>query len=385
MPVTLPPPSPGCGQVAPFIPRGAGSEPGSPSELATKAHVAARPQTADPIPRLLPPRCRLRGVPSWPPPLGLDGQAPLGSEPAGLTLSVTLCFRIVAGRAPAWQIPGVACGSVGSTLCHQALRGSLPRAWFVRTLLQSECGTASRQEWGLEAGTPPLTRCPPQVSPGVIANPFAAGIGRRNSLESISSIDRELSPEGPGKVGSSGPAAPGPGSPRPWAPDRCLLRSQEELPPQTASWGPEAAVSPAVPEPPRDRAAGGARRGPVPRVRALTGVGALEAAEPGLVGRQDRGPNWGSSPPPGTGLVPMILDPSLKAGGAASREGPWPWPPPISCPRTQGAGWVRRSQRQGVAEVPGGHQSPQRPCGMGHKPRAAARSHGDQGGGRTQC
>uniref|UniRef100_A0A2I3S2F3 Protein scribble homolog n=1 Tax=Pan troglodytes TaxID=9598 RepID=A0A2I3S2F3_PANTR len=39
-----------------------------------------------------------------------------------------------------------------------------------------------------------------EVSPGVIANPFAAGIGHRNSLESISSIDRELSPEGPGKV-----------------------------------------------------------------------------------------------------------------------------------------------------------------------------------------
>uniref|UniRef100_A0A8C5KWZ8 Protein scribble homolog n=1 Tax=Jaculus jaculus TaxID=51337 RepID=A0A8C5KWZ8_JACJA len=38
-----------------------------------------------------------------------------------------------------------------------------------------------------------------EVSPGVIANPFAAGLGHRNSLESISSIDRELSPEGPGK------------------------------------------------------------------------------------------------------------------------------------------------------------------------------------------
>ncbi|XP_056339017.1 protein scribble homolog isoform X10 [Oenanthe melanoleuca] len=34
-----------------------------------------------------------------------------------------------------------------------------------------------------------------EVSPGVIANPFAAGLGRKNSLESISSIDRELSPE----------------------------------------------------------------------------------------------------------------------------------------------------------------------------------------------
>nr|XP_015209891.1 PREDICTED: protein scribble homolog isoform X21 [Lepisosteus oculatus] len=34
-----------------------------------------------------------------------------------------------------------------------------------------------------------------EASPGVIANPFAAGIGRKNSMESISSIDRELSPE----------------------------------------------------------------------------------------------------------------------------------------------------------------------------------------------
>ncbi|XP_059757185.1 protein scribble homolog isoform X7 [Balaenoptera ricei] len=54
----------------------------------------------------------------------------------------------------------------------------------------------------------------PEVSPGVIANPFAAGIGRRNSLESISSIDRELSPEGPGK--------------------------EKELPGQTPQRGPEA-------------------------------------------------------------------------------------------------------------------------------------------------
>lgn len=35
----------------------------------------------------------------------------------------------------------------------------------------------------------------PQASPGIIANPFAAGVGRKNSLESISSIDRDLSPE----------------------------------------------------------------------------------------------------------------------------------------------------------------------------------------------
>nr|XP_025727051.1 LOW QUALITY PROTEIN: protein scribble homolog [Callorhinus ursinus] len=55
---------------------------------------------------------------------------------------------------------------------------------------------------------------PAEVSPGVIANPFAAGLGRRNSLESISSIDRELSPEGSGK--------------------------EKELPGQTPQWGLEA-------------------------------------------------------------------------------------------------------------------------------------------------
>uniref|UniRef100_A0A8D1SBG6 Protein scribble homolog n=1 Tax=Sus scrofa TaxID=9823 RepID=A0A8D1SBG6_PIG len=48
---------------------------------------------------------------------------------------------------------------------------------------------------GFDAAAP----APAEVSPGVIANPFAAGLGRRNSLESISSIDRELGPEGPGK------------------------------------------------------------------------------------------------------------------------------------------------------------------------------------------
>lgn len=34
-----------------------------------------------------------------------------------------------------------------------------------------------------------------QASPGTIANPFATGIVRKNSMESISSIDRDLSPE----------------------------------------------------------------------------------------------------------------------------------------------------------------------------------------------
>uniref|UniRef100_A0A8C5KX08 Protein scribble homolog n=1 Tax=Jaculus jaculus TaxID=51337 RepID=A0A8C5KX08_JACJA len=52
-----------------------------------------------------------------------------------------------------------------------------------------------------------------EVSPGVIANPFAAGLGHRNSLESISSIDRELSPEGPGKEKELA------GQPQPWGPE----------------------------------------------------------------------------------------------------------------------------------------------------------------------
>ncbi|XP_066434319.1 protein scribble homolog isoform X17 [Eleutherodactylus coqui] len=34
-----------------------------------------------------------------------------------------------------------------------------------------------------------------EASPGVIANPFAAGLVRKNSMESISSIDRDMSPE----------------------------------------------------------------------------------------------------------------------------------------------------------------------------------------------
>ncbi|XP_064443818.1 protein scribble homolog isoform X12 [Mirounga angustirostris] len=64
------------------------------------------------------------------------------------------------------------------------------------------------------------TAVPAEVSPGVIANPFAAGLGRRNSLESISSIDRELSPEG---------------------------SSKKELPGQTPQWGLEAVVQTRLP------------------------------------------------------------------------------------------------------------------------------------------
>ncbi|KAM3929332.1 protein scribble homolog isoform 11-T11 [Leptodactylus fuscus] len=44
-------------------------------------------------------------------------------------------------------------------------------------------------------GFDPVSTNSMEASPGVIANPFAAGLGRKNSMESISSIDRDLSPE----------------------------------------------------------------------------------------------------------------------------------------------------------------------------------------------
>ncbi|XP_058515848.1 protein scribble homolog isoform X2 [Ochotona princeps] len=62
-----------------------------------------------------------------------------------------------------------------------------------------------------------------EVSPGVIANPFAASLGHRNSLDSVSSIDRELSPEGEALSGTTGgkmaevPCSPT--SPQPPSPD----------------------------------------------------------------------------------------------------------------------------------------------------------------------
>ncbi|KAM5313296.1 protein scribble homolog isoform 4-T4 [Glossophaga mutica] len=89
------------------------------------------------------------------------------------------------------------------------------------------------------------TVTPAEVSPGVIANPFAAGVGRRNSLESISSIDRELSPEGPHKVRAACGPRPRAKSRRPPAPECHLLCSQDkEMPGQMLLWGSEAAVPP---------------------------------------------------------------------------------------------------------------------------------------------
>lgn len=80
-----------------------------------------------------------------------------------------------------------------------------------------------------------------QVSPGVIANPFAAGISHRNSLESISSIDRELSPEGPGKVrGTCSRQPQGQGARGRWCLTGLLCSQEKEPPGQTLHWGPEA-------------------------------------------------------------------------------------------------------------------------------------------------
>nr|DBA23937.1 TPA: hypothetical protein GDO54_011648 [Pyxicephalus adspersus] len=44
-------------------------------------------------------------------------------------------------------------------------------------------------------GFDPVSTNSIEASPGVIANPFASGLGRKNSMESISSIDRDMSPE----------------------------------------------------------------------------------------------------------------------------------------------------------------------------------------------
>uniref|UniRef100_A0A8D1S8U4 Protein scribble homolog n=1 Tax=Sus scrofa TaxID=9823 RepID=A0A8D1S8U4_PIG len=119
---------------------------------------------------------------------------------------------------------------------------------------------------GFDAAAP----APAEVSPGVIANPFAAGLGRRNSLESISSIDRELGPEGPGKVSSAGPlepcvhSAPRTRSPESLKQDRHPLATtpgagsrqrtrlgviQPVAPACTAHWRPDAPAQPPTPGP----------------------------------------------------------------------------------------------------------------------------------------
>uniref|UniRef100_A0A674GQ35 Protein scribble homolog n=1 Tax=Taeniopygia guttata TaxID=59729 RepID=A0A674GQ35_TAEGU len=62
------------------------------------------------------------------------------------------------------------------------------------------------------------------MSPGIIANPFAAGIGRKNSLESISSIDRDLSPEELEILQKVGPK---PSPPSPPSPDEVPINVKQ--------------------------------------------------------------------------------------------------------------------------------------------------------------
>uniref|UniRef100_A0A8C3M445 Uncharacterized protein n=1 Tax=Geospiza parvula TaxID=87175 RepID=A0A8C3M445_GEOPR len=63
-----------------------------------------------------------------------------------------------------------------------------------------------------------------EMSPGIIANPFAAGIGRKNSLESISSIDRDLSPEELEILQKVGPK---PSPPSPPSPDEVPINVKQ--------------------------------------------------------------------------------------------------------------------------------------------------------------
>ncbi|KAK2095192.1 hypothetical protein P7K49_026608 [Saguinus oedipus] len=124
-----------------------------------------------------------------------------------------------------------------SALCSRATQG---RGSFVTFVGHSGLGPQS-----------PLSPHPSsQVSPGVIANPFAAGISHRNSLESISSIDRELSPEGPGKVrGTYNRQPEGQGARGRQHLMDPLCSQEKELPGQTLHWSEatEAAVSGVTP------------------------------------------------------------------------------------------------------------------------------------------
>lgn len=218
------------------------------------------------------------------------------------------------------------------------------------------------------------------MSPGVIANPFAAGLGRRNSLESISSIDRELSPEGPGKVRAAHSQQPLGWEPKAIGPDHCLLCSQEkELPGQIPLWGPEATVSAqALPT----RIAGSSpqpsipRPGCPPRTLASTALAALcplypqgrspeslkpacqaPAATPGA-GSMQRVSPWSSHPCPG--LRPLVRQSYPRLTSFPSPEALQDRALPGFCPLGRG---LRASKGpragQGLARVPELERHPQ--------------------------
>ncbi|XP_070320406.1 protein scribble homolog isoform X4 [Odocoileus virginianus] len=158
----------------------------------------------------------------------------------------------------------------------------------------------------------------PEVSPGVIANPFAAGLGRRNSLESISSIDRELSPEGPAK--------------------------EKELPGQIPLWGPEAtgwspeSLKPACQVPAATPGTGSMQRGPP----ALPGSGEM-AEVPCSPGHQQ--------------IKPGVIQPLAQAwprGSLAPRGRGGPQPPPSPPSPAELPANVKQAYRT-FAAVPGLH------------------------------
>ncbi|XP_059528380.1 protein scribble homolog isoform X3 [Myotis daubentonii] len=145
---------------------------------------------------------------------------------------------------------------------------------------------------------------PAEVSPGVIANPFA-GIGRRNSLESVSSIDRELSPEGPTK--------------------------EKELPGQTPQWGPEATVP---------TGAAGGKMADTPRSLGLqqTKPGVIQplaqAWPRGSPAPRDRGNSCSPPSPPSPDELPSDVKRAYRTFAAV--PGPHPPQDPTAQPCTPG-------------------------------------------------
>ncbi|XP_069882184.1 protein scribble homolog isoform X2 [Dipodomys merriami] len=132
-----------------------------------------------------------------------------------------------------------------------------------------------------------------EVSPGVIANPFAAGIGHRNSLESISSVDRELSPEGSGK---------------------------EELPAPTPPWGPvpTEAAAPSLEPLKLDYRS----------LAAVPGAGSTHRAPPGTPGGKAAGAPCSPGSPQ---TKPGVIQPLAQAwprGSLAPRDRGGPCSPP---------------------------------------------------------
>ncbi|KAG8515379.1 Protein scribble, partial [Galemys pyrenaicus] len=182
------------------------------------------------------PASRLRCMyPRWPPPssgaraalggaLGLHPRE--GAAAPGVSLRRT-CRPVLCRRPCAVRAGG---------------RAYLPRAVGAGVTCRPAVVQVSQADPHLGRALPVC----PQASPGVIANPFAASLGRRSSLESVSSVDRELSPEGLGKEKE----LPGPALQTPrWGPEalpRTGLCHQGWTQP-SRTWGPARPSLPAAP------------------------------------------------------------------------------------------------------------------------------------------